>query len=234
MVLVQKNNLSTLLIIAFAIVSLIEIIAEFYSNKQLLWLFKPLLMPLLLVYYLKTAKKVNVVFVVSLFFSWIANMFFIERDFDSIILGSIFFLIYRSLIIYHVFKTVKMPSQVPFILGIIPFLFIYITTCLLNYEAMGKEIILFIIHGIFVIILGGYSLGNYIINAKKSDMFLFVSTFLFAFSQFIFVFRVYTEMDYLLQSVVMLMFVFAQYFLVRFIIIQEEYNLNYSVSTNSR
>jgi hypothetical protein len=229
MISVLKNKISTLLIVAFATVAFIEIIAEFYNNKQILWLFKPLLMPLLLAYYLKITKKVNIIFVVSLFFSWIANLFFIERDFDSIILGTFFFLIYRSLILYHVLTTVKMPSQIPFLLGLIPFLFVYITTCLLTYEVMGKGIFVFIIHGIFVIILCGYSLGSYIVNAKKSDMFLFLSTILFAISQFIFVFKLYTNYDYFLHSVVMLMFVFAQYFLMKFIVIQEDHKLNYDI-----
>ncbi len=229
---VKQNNISKILITAFGIVSLFEIIAEFYYNKKLLWLLKPFLMPLLIAYYVKKSKSPNIIFVISLIFSWIANLLFIERDFDHIIYGSIFFLIYRSLIIYLVFKLVKLPYLIPFVLGSIPFLFLYTTVCFLTFDMMGVSIFLFILHGIFIIILGGYSLGSYIMNSNKPNLFLFLSTIFFAISQFIFVLKLYSDHDLFLHSVAMVLFVMAQYFLTRFMIIKDNPKAKHDFVTN--
>lgn len=232
MISILKNKFSLLFIYLYVIVSILEIVAEFFNDTQLIWIFKPLLMPLLIAYYIKKSKKINFIFVVSLIFSWIANLIFISKETDDIILGSFFFLIYRTLIIFLVFRLVKLPTRIPLIIGSIPFLFVYATVCFLTFEEMGNSIVIFIVHCIFIVFLGGYSLGSFIINYSKSSLYLFISTMLFAISQFVFVLKVYSNYDYLLHSVAMLMFVVAQYCLTKFILIKDNPRVKYEFVSN--
>jgi hypothetical protein len=217
-----RKYISSFFLCLFFIVSLLEIIAEYQENKLLIWITKPFILPFLFAYYLSLTKKINYYFLVAIGFSWIANLLFIENTLKWIIYGSIFFLVYRILIIYIVMNKVKMPSLVPLIIGSIPFIFIYATVCFLSFEAMGDNIYLFLIHGIFTIFLGGLSLGNYIMISNKSNLVLFLSTMLFALTQFVFVLKVYYEDANIFHALAMIMFVIGQFLLTKFMFLTEE------------
>ena len=89
----KKNKGASILLSAFFIISLFEIIAEYYHDTFLIWFTKPLVIPLLIFYYLKRSEKVNLTFVLALFFSWIANLLFIQNAIHFIYFGVFFFLI---------------------------------------------------------------------------------------------------------------------------------------------
>lgn len=217
----NKHISSVFLLSAFLIVSFLEIIAEYNDDKFLIWITKPFILPFLLAYYLRLTKNRNKYFILALFCSWIANLLFIENTLNWIIYGSVFFLAYRILIIYIVMNRVKMPSLVPLIIGSIPFVFIYATICFLSFEAMGTNIYLFLIHGIFTIFLGGLSLGNYIMISNRPNLVLFISTMLFALTQFVFVLKIYYGNGNCFQAIAMVMFVIGQYLLTKFMVYTE-------------
>ena len=223
----HRKYISSFFLCLFFIVSLLEIMAEYNEDKLLIWITKPFILPLLLAYYLILTKKGNNYFLVALFCSWIANILFIEDTLKWIIYASIFFLIYRILIIYIVMNKVKTPSLVPLIIGSIPFIFIYATVCFLSFEAMGDNLYLFLIHGIFTIFLGGLSLGNYIMNLNKSNLVLFLSTMLFALTQFVFVLIVFFGHENIFHALAMVMFVIGQFLLTKFIFLTEENKSKY-------
>jgi len=222
-----ERKLHQFFIIAYFTFSMIEVVAEYFNDKTLIWFFKPTMMPLLIGYYFCKSKKRNYLFIFSLLLCWIANIIFIQDSINYIILGSIFFLLYRSIIIYLVFKLVKMPNKTPFLIGLIPFVFIYVTTCFLTLDEFGSNIILFLIHGIFVIFLGGYGLGNYIIYSTKTNLILFLSIMLFAFSQYIFVVKIYSEYDSFLHALAVLFFVAAQFLMTKFMLMKEKPRTKY-------
>ena len=93
---------------------------------------------------------------------------------------------------------------------------------------MGDNIYLFLIHGIFTIFLGGLSLGNYIMISNKPNFLLFLSTMLFALTQFSFVLKVYYENGNIFQGIAMVMFVIGQFLLTKFILLTEENKSKYA------
>ena len=226
------KNISILFLYLFFIVSLIEIIAEYNEDKFLIWITKPFILPFLITYYLSLTKKVNYYFLIAMACSWIANLLFIENTLTWIIYASIFFLIYRILIIYIVMNKVKMPSLVPLIIGSIPFIFIYATITFSTYTVMGDDIYLFLIHGIFTIFLGGLSLGNYIMISNKSNFVLFFSTMLFALTQLLFVLIVFYQQENIFHAIAMGMFAIGQFLLTKFIFLTEENKGKYEIIDN--
>ena len=130
----MKHKLANIMLTMFFIIAFIEIIAEINGDENLVWYTKPLLMPLLMFYYLKRSCNRNAYFIIALIFSWIANIFFIFNTYQYIYLGSLFFLIYRLLIIYIVIIKVKTPGILPSIIGSIPFVFIYSSICFFTYR----------------------------------------------------------------------------------------------------
>lgn len=225
----NKNKVANLLLTAFFIVSFIEVTAEYNEDKYLIWLTKPLILPLLMVYYIRRSAKANVFFLVALLFCWLTNLFFIENTWSYILLGTVSFIIYRILVIGIVLKKVKMPSFLPLIIGSIPFLFIYASVAIFTFSALGDSLYLFLVQSVFTIFLGGLSLGNYIMSSNKSNRTLFLSTILFAFNQLVFLLRFYYEEANLLQSISMILFVWAQYLLTKYMLITEKQKSRYLI-----
>lgn len=202
-------------------VAAFEIVAEFYKDQLLVLYSKPLLMPILILLYLATSKNRSHIFIAALIFTWIANMFFISQSFYLIVIGTIFFMMYRILIIYMVIKFVKLPDAFPLVIGCLPFLFIYMFVANLTYEELGDGFWLFVAQGILTIVFGGLSLGSYIFKSNKSNTYLLISTMFFTVTQFIFVIRIYYISLNIFQPLAMLLYVAGQFMLYKFVLLEE-------------
>ncbi|UPT72368.1 MAG: lysoplasmalogenase [Flavobacterium sp. JAD_PAG50586_2] len=213
-------------------VSFIEIIAEFYEDRLLIWITKPLILPALLLYYLKRSKSISPFFILALFASWVANMLFIQSTFQFITLGVCFFLIYRILVIYIIVNKVKMPTSVPLVLGAIPFIFIYALVTVYTYNTLGDSVYLFLIQGVFTIFLGGFSLGNFIMVSNKTNSLLLVSTMCMTFNQFLFLLKFYYNDVNILQAFAMVLFVFGQFLLTKYMFHTEKTKQRYEIINN--
>ena len=209
-------------LLAFFIISLIEIIAEYCEDKLVIWMTKPLILPFLILYYLKRSKKISGFFVVALLFSWIANLMFIQNTFHYIFYGVVFFLIYRILVIYIIVSKAQMPNSFPLILGSIPFISLYVIVTLYTYTILGNSVYLFMVQGIFTIFLGGFSLVNYVLTSNRQNALLLISTMFMAFNQFIFLLKYYYEQANILQAVAMILFILGQFLLTRYMITTEK------------
>jgi uncharacterized membrane protein YhhN len=219
----KKNKHATVLLSFFFIFSFFEILAEYFENKNGIWLSKPFIIPFLIAYYLKRSKKTNWLFVAALIFSWFANVLFIQTTNDFIVYGVIFFIIYRIVVIYVVVSKVKIPSIIPLFLGIIPFAFIYASVTIFTYSMISESIYLFLSQGIFTIFLGGFSLGNYILLPNKQNSLLLISTLFMTFTQFLLLLKFYYDADSILQAVAMILFVVGQLLLTKYIFHTEKH-----------
>ncbi|MGC4039311.1 MAG: lysoplasmalogenase family protein [Flavobacterium sp.] len=212
----RNNKLAGILLLCFFMVSFVEIVGEFYENKLIVWLTKPLILPLLILYYLGRSKKINNYFILALFASWIANLLFIQNTFEFVFYGVLFFLVYRILVIYIIVNKVRMPNSIPLLLGSIPFAFLYVIVTIYSYETLGDNVYLFLLQGVFTIFLGGFSLGNYIMVSNKPNSLLLISTMFMAFNQFIFLLKFFYANVNLLQAIAMALFILGQYLLTTY------------------
>jgi hypothetical protein len=216
-----KPYLLNLLTILFCVVTIVEMVAEFFNNKEIIWLTKPFLMPLLLIIYALSSERVNYIFIIAIGCSWLSNMFFISGRISDLITGGIIFLVYRLLILYLVIRLVKLPSVLPIILGSLPFVFIYLYVIWDLYEPLGKEVYLFAAQGIFLSLLGGLSVGSYIMSSNKANTLLLISTMMFAATQFVFMIRLFYVSLSILQSAAIFLYVIGQFTLCRFVLIAQ-------------
>ncbi|WP_395048087.1 hypothetical protein [Flavobacterium sp.] len=67
-----------------------------------------------------------------------ANIFFIAKDFGLILLGSLFFMFYRILIIHLVINFFRVKNYLPVFLGSIPFAIIFLYVTCLTIDELGK------------------------------------------------------------------------------------------------
>jgi hypothetical protein len=214
----SKENV--LLFLYFGI-GFFEIIAEYYNNTTFMYVLKPLLVPILALLYWIKSKEKNIHFLFSLFFVLLANIFFISKDFYSIVIASVFLITYRGLIIYVVMKRVIINSFLPVFLGSIPFgvLFGYLTFLTMN--ELGKGLYIYFVQILFLSFLGGLSLSNYMIEESKKNFWLLVHVVLFAFIQFILVLKLYYLSIIIFQPISMGFYIIAQFGIYKFMILSE-------------
>lgn len=202
--------------------ALIEIVAEYIQHPLAILCSKPFLMPLLLLLYFLTSKTRNKLYMLSLIFVWLGNLFLIEKSFDSLMAGAIFFTFFRILIIYHLLCTVRLPGVLPMVIGCLPFLFLYLFAINLAYEDLGENFYVFALQGLFPIIFGGIALGAYVFKSNQSNTFLLISILFFTSTQFIFVIKYFYVSITIFQPLLMLLFVAAHYGLYKFMIAEED------------
>jgi len=209
------------LIAAYLIVSTLEIAGEYFYNEPLIWATKPFMNPLLAIMYWLSSKKANFVFILALTFSWVANLFFIDRNLDSILAGAYVFIGYRVLTIYVVLRLIRFPGWFPVVLGSLPFVFIYLYVINVSFAEIGDGLYMFIMQGLFISFLGGLAVGNYILRSDTAATLLLMSTMLFAFTQFLFVVRLYYLNLSTFQALAMALFASGQFILCRFVLAAE-------------
>lgn len=214
-----------LLLVLFFFVSFAEIFAEFYNETVFVYILKPFIIPILTLIYWKTSKERNVYFLISMFFALLANLLFISKDFSSIVLASTFFLLHRALVIYLVLKNVKIKRFLPVFLGSIPFLTVFAYLTFITINELGEGFLIYIIQVLFMSFLGGFALSNYMIEESKMNYWLLLNSILFAVIQFIIVLKLFYVSILIFQPISMILYVFAQYALYKFMILAENKEL---------
>ena len=88
-------------------------------------------------------------------------------------------------------------------------------------DELGEGFGLYIIQVLFMSFLGGFALSNYMIEENKMNYWLLINSILFAVIQFIIVLKLFYVSMVIFQPISMILYVFAQYALYKFMILAE-------------
>lgn len=211
-----------ILLLLFFTIGLAEVIAELFANITFIYILKPLLIPTLAITYWKKSKQRSYHFMMAMFFAFLANIFFIRTDFNSIMAGAFFYLLYRIIVIYMVVKIVGIGNYLPIFLGSIPFLTVFSYIGCLTIDELGNALFIYIIQVLIMSFLGGFSVANYMIDDNRTNFWLFLSSLLFSIIQIILILKIYYISVFIFQPMAMVLYIFAQYALYKFMILSEE------------
>ena len=206
-------------------VTVVLAISELFGLKAVVFLFKPLLIPLLALLYILQSEKRSFYYIAALLFAWSSNIFLLSTTRDYLLHGIITFMLYRLLSIIVVVKLMTKFLFVPFIIAALPFIFIF--SCLINITVNieAREFFPTVINGILISVLAGIALSNYILNDNKKNSWLAISTLLFIALVSIFLFEKYYISNVMFQPISALIFGFAHYTFYRFVIESEKPDL---------
>lgn len=180
----------------YFIVSAIEVTAELFSYKPFLYIFKPLISIVLVMLYWKTFNIRNKLFLVTILFSLITNVFFIFDTERMLFLGLIAFFIHRLLMIFYIIKLIKLKDFIPVLIAMIPFVFFFFYLLSLTSDLTRRSYGILIIQNVLISIIAGITLSDYVMNdGKKDTTWLFIFGLL-SISQY---FIVFIEKYYLLD-----------------------------------
>lgn len=175
---------------------------------------------------MKSIKK-SFLYISAICINWIANILFLSEHSHYISLAAIFFIFSRLFVVAKVYKEIKLPSLFPFIIGTIPFLFLFIYLNFLIFQEIDfKTFVVTIIHSIVMSIMGGIALGNYIMRNDKISKFLLVSALFYAFNiLFLGIKFYYIDLTFL-KPLAMVFFILGHFSLLQFILLSERIKEN--------
>ncbi|MEC4003802.1 hypothetical protein OX283_003975 [Flavobacterium sp. SUN052] len=190
----DQYNFGKIIVVIYFINAIIEVFAEFYSNKFLIYLTKPLIPFLLMVLYFCYSSKKQILFFIILFFSLITNLLFIPSNEKCLFYGVISFTFHRIFLLILIFKIVKIKDYVPFFLSTLPLLFIFFYLFAAS-DVPKNSYYLIVFHNLMAAVLGGVAISNYTMNDDKQNSLLLISVLLFLGLQLV----VYIEKYYLTE-----------------------------------
>ncbi|OWP76172.1 hypothetical protein [Flavobacterium oreochromis] len=141
----EKKSQEKVFLILFFIIGLLEVVAEYFNQVLLIYILKPLLMPIMMLMYWKVSKERNIYFLLALFFVLIANILFVSRTFSSAVIASIFFFIYRGIVICLVIQDEPIKKKLPVVIGSLPFFTAFGYLTFLTKNELGKGIYIYLI-----------------------------------------------------------------------------------------
>lgn len=192
----KESNTEKLIIAVYFAVATVEVTAEVFLYKPILFIFKPLISIVLMALYWNTSKQKNPLFFFAILFSLITNAFFIYDTETMLFLGLIAFFIHRLLMIYYILKLIKLKDYIPLLIAMIPFLFFYFYLLSITTELTPRSYGILIIQNILISIIAGITLSDYVMNnGKKDTTWLFIFGLLSTTQYFI----VFIEKYYLLD-----------------------------------
>lgn len=227
---VIKNNIVKIVTFFYFINAAIEVSAEVYSNKTIIFITKPLIPLLLMVLYYYSSKKREVLYFLLMFFSLVTNLLFIPNTQNALFYGVISYTIHRIILLILIFKIIKIKDLIPFFLATIPlgFIFFYL---FVSSEVPQNTYYLIIFHNLIAAVLGGLAIASYVMNDSKQNSLLLISVLLFLGLQLV----IYVEKYYLVEDksflyrpLAMSLNVMAFFAFYKFIIESERLNHNRS------
>lgn len=215
----EKTKLTLVLEVLYVLVTLVVVFGEFQKDHELLANSKPFVIPVLGVLYILSTKRRNYLYLLALFFGWLANIFYIKQTGTAIFNGGMSYLLFWVVMTYIVLVNTKFPNVKLFTIAIIPFMFIFAYILQLIYINIYGSVYLYFSNAVFMVFWGGYSLSAYFMQSNRVNTYLLIAVLLFTFIQFIVSIDLYYLSFRLFRPIAFVIFAVAQMILLRLMVL---------------
>lgn len=214
---VTGNRIPQFIAKIYFAIAVVLVVCELFAYQSIIYIFKPLLIPTLMVLYYMTSVKRNLWYFFALLFALLSNLFFLSSAPMYLLYGIVAFMVYRILSIVVVVRLVDQILWLPFVIATLPFLFIF--SCLINLTMTADSPSFYptIINGLLIAGLAGIALSNYVMNDNKANSWLAISTLLFIVLVFLFMIQKYYLSNIVFQPISAFMFAVAHYTFYKFV-----------------
>ena len=227
----KKIAWTAIVTLIFVIIVIVELCAEYFANKQLVYIAKPLITVLVAVLYLINSSEKSSIFLLSLFFGLLSTILFIPNDPTSLLWGVSVFAVHRIFLIIFLIKLLQKTDYFPIIIASMPVLIIFSYLVTITADLDATTLIIFSVNNILIAFFSGIVVANYMMKDEDNNTWLLISSLMFIALQLI----VYIEKFYLLEfspkilrPTAVLFLAMAMFTLVRGVLSQERLNSNTS------
>jgi len=219
-----QDKLQFLLTRIFFGITILLALSELFEWKDVFNILKPTLLPILMLLYLCKSQQKNIFYILALFFGWLSNISFMFTEKEFVVYGFLAFMCHRILCIVVTFRLINKFYLLPFIIAIMPCLFIFSSLLNLTLNPDAPEFYPAVANALLISILSGIALSNYVMDDSKINSWLAISTLLFVVLVFLFMIQKYYISNIVFQPISAIIFAFGHYTFYRFIIEGEKSN----------
>lgn len=194
------------------------IFAEFFEMKLLLTVFKPLMIPSLIGLYWFTSERRSYLYVILLVLALASNVFLLSKTNQALFFSNICIIISRFIMTYLIVRLLGKVLIVPFLIAMVPFLFIFACLINLTITADSPVFLAAVLNALFLSIIAGLSLSAYVMDDNKANSWLAISTLLFIVLTFLFMIQKFYLANLVFQPMSAFVFAFAHYAYYKFIL----------------
>ena len=201
----------------FFAVSFLEITGVVLNNSMLQLIFKPLIMPsLILAYYLSSESR-NKWYIVAMFFSFLGDVLLLDKS-NMFLFGIAAFLITQLVYVFIISKELPLSDWITRLIASIPFLIFFIVLINVLKPGLGEFLIPVVIYGAAISIFGTVSLLNYMLRKDKLSLTLLLGAVLFILSDSMIALNKFYEAAPLYGIAIMVTYILAQYLIFRYMV----------------
>ena len=213
----RKSRFVNSVAIGYLFLSIVAVILEFFQDKDLIILVKPLVIPVLLFMYWCSTRRIDLIYIVALLAVWIVNMFLSSNLLIPMVIGTLFVLIYKVLFVHLVHTSLKVKEFFPIAVSAVPFLLFYTLLTIIIYSSVKELFFLYISRSIILVVLGAYALANFFNKGRKSSLYLLLAVVFLIIDQ---VLNIIFNRNF--EAVGLLFFYTAHYLFCRFLVVDEK------------
>jgi uncharacterized membrane protein YhhN len=202
----------------FVLVVVLDLIGIITGNQLMRFIFKPMIILLLMTYYSLIIEPENKIYLAALFLCFIGDVMLLFDSKLNFILGLASFLIAHLLLIKIVAGKLLKSSATQKIKAIIPFAFIFTALIFLLKDNLGDLLIPVIVYALVISVFGVISLLNYLTKKNSASLFLVGGATFFILSDATLAINKFYEHQEYFPVFIMITYVLAQYMICKYMI----------------
>ena len=206
----------------FITVSILYVIGIVLSNDILKFVFKPLIMISLLLYYLGAVNKKHTLYIGAVIFSFLGDVFLLFDGELYFMLGLVSFLIAHLFFIWMVVKQLKKSAINKKIIASIPFIISFSALLFLIKDSLGEMLVPVVVYGIVISVFGVVALLNNLIFKSKASLYLFSGAVFFVVSDSLLAINKFYQPQEYYPVIVIITYMVAQYLICKSVIENSE------------
>lgn len=216
----NRKKLSTPLVTFFLLVSIADVVAVYLDNSYFQMIFKTLIIPSLLAWYVTQSSRVNPLFVIALVFSFIGDVLLLDKI-NYFIFGIGAFLITQLIYVLLFSKDLGNASWKNKLLSIFPFLIFYSVLISILKPALNDLLIPVSIYGFVISVFGMVALLKYLHHKNTCNLLLLQGAVLFIISDSMIALNKFYEEQSFYPVSIMITYVLAQYLITSHVLKSE-------------
>ncbi|WKK65004.1 lysoplasmalogenase [Lutimonas zeaxanthinifaciens] len=214
---ISTRPTSRIFLAIFILVSVADILAVLFKNLYWQTLFKPLIIPSLIAFYLSVSEIKNKFFLLALFFSFLGDVLLLDKS-NLFLYGIAAFLLTQLIYIFIFSKGLNKSVRGIRLKASVPFMIFYMVLIWILYPGLGSFLVPVLVYGFAISVFGVVSLLNYLIRDKELARYLLAGAILFIISDSMIALNKFHLERSFYAPLIMITYISAQYLIVRFML----------------
>lgn len=207
-----------LILALFIIVVLLDLIGIITGNELMRFIFKPLIVLLLMTYYSVIIEPENKIYLAALFLCFIGDVLLLFNSQMNFIGGLVAFLLAHILYIKLAGEGIQKSTIGQKLTAVIPFTLVFAGLIYLLKDNLGDMLIPVIIYAIVISVFGVVTLLNYLTNKTSASIALLGGAIFFIISDATLAINKFYQSESYFPVFIMITYVLAQYLICKYMI----------------